>query len=598
MKLKKSLLNLFKSKAWVRPLPPTAVAKERRRNQLPYEDPAKSIDKERQTTFELNFFLAQLPDSPFVTKTYDGGNDAYNHRNIKQQLLHIMTTECYLNTTLYDTHAALCSDFAWFGPSLPHASILTVLEFLGMPGDWLDFYSTFLSAPIRFQGDAEPRIRRRGTPIDYTLSVICGEVVVFIMDFAVNQRANGLQLYRMHDDLWLWNADVVKVAAGWTEMQRYAALVGLEFNTGKTGAAYIGPENPASSALPTGAIRWGFLKFDTASRRFRLNQDEVDQHIAEMRRQLAATKSVFGWTNLYNKYMAFFFRNFGGAPPRCFGPAHVDELVDTLARIQRALFPASPELGVSGGAVGHLRRILEQRFGVTGLPEGYFYFPIASGGLGLRNTMIELLALEKSGYAIATRDEAVSDSDDEDGAPHVFEDDESQSDSDSHDSGSDSWIPSQAIQPANDVFQEAKAVSDQKFVKRMQADIDAYTQAKERWEQDDKHLFRLRAFREDEFMSVEEYAALRESWLSTWGDSYRDMLKEPEYHNVSALPKVTSAASGAMTWSSMGWYDRWVLSMYGEGVIRKYGSVKAVDPALIPVGMVELFRTAKIKLDQ
>ncbi len=598
MKFKESLLNLFRSKAWVRPLPPTAAAKERRRNQLPDEDPDESIDKERQSIFEQDFFLAQLQDSAVVTKSYDGGNNAYNHGNIKQKLLQIMTTECYLNTTLYDTHAAVCSDFAWFGPSLPHASILTVLEFLGMPKDWLDFYSAFLSAPIRFQGDAEPRVRRRGTPIDYSLSAVCGELVIFIMDFAVNQRANGLQLYRMHDDLWLWNADAVKVAAGWTEMQRYATLVGLEFNTEKTGAAYIGPENPASSALPAGAIRWGFLKFDTASRRFRLNQDEVDQHIAEMRRQLAATKSVFGWANLYNKYMAFFFRNFGGAPPRCFGPAHVDELVDTLARIQRALFPTSSEHGGDGGAVGHLRRILEERFGVTGLPEGYFYFPIASGGLGLRNMMIELLALEKSGNAIATRDEAARDSDDDDSASDVFEDDVS--DSDIHDSGSDCWIPPKAIRPAKDAFQEAKAVADQKFVKRMQADTDAYKQAKGRWEQDDKHLFSVspRSSREDEFMSFEAYATLRESWLSTWGDSYRDMLKAPEYRNVSALPKVTSAASGAMTWSSMGWYDRWVLSMYGEGVIRKYGSVKAVDPALIPVGMVELFRTAKIKLDQ
>lgn len=133
---------------------------------------------------------------------------------VKQKLLHIMTTECYLNTAAYGTHATVCSDLEWFGPSLPHTTILTVLEFLGMSKTWLSFIKSFLMAPVRYPGNPEVRVRKRGTPIGYALSILCGEAVIFIMDFAVNQRANGLYLYRMHDDLWLWDSNVGKVAAG------------------------------------------------------------------------------------------------------------------------------------------------------------------------------------------------------------------------------------------------------------------------------------------------------------------------------------------------------------------------------------------------
>ena len=63
----------------------------------------------------------------------------------------------------------------------------------------------------------------------------------------------------MHDDFWLWDSNVEKVTSGWAEMQRYGSVVGLKFNETKTGSAYIGPANPASSVLPVGDIRWVFF---------------------------------------------------------------------------------------------------------------------------------------------------------------------------------------------------------------------------------------------------------------------------------------------------------------------------------------------------
>jgi hypothetical protein len=46
------------------------------------------------------------------------------------------------------------------------------------------------------------RIRKRGVPMTHALEKFFGEVVLFPMDFVVNQKT-GLLLYRLHDDLWI-----------------------------------------------------------------------------------------------------------------------------------------------------------------------------------------------------------------------------------------------------------------------------------------------------------------------------------------------------------------------------------------------------------
>lgn len=608
VKLKDALLRIFHSRAWIRPSLPSLTVKENRTAQLCGDDGTTSINVEREIMRRDSFFLTQLQTEASVPNPYDDLVDAPKESEnanspaaVKQQLLQIMTTECHLNTSLHGTHAVLCSDLEWFGPSLPHTSILAIFEFLGMSKAWLRFYKAFLSAPIRFLGDPEPRMRRRGTPISYSLSVVCGEIVVFIMDFAVNQRANGLYLYRMHDDLWLWDADVRKVAAGWAEMQKYAALVGLKFNQKKTGSAYIGPQNETATvalgALPAGDIRWGFLKFDPAQKRFCLDQAQVDEHIVEMRRQLASTKSVFGWVNAYNKYMMFFFRNFGGTPAKCFGTAYIVELVDTLARIQQELFPASAE-NPTGGAVGYLRRILEERFGMKDLPEGYFYFPIGSGGLELRNTMLEILALERREKPLVTFgiENSAQGLRSVDGESIT---DKAKAEVDEDDGFWDIKDYTTGLEPLR--FVDDDHLAENKFAKHMEYDQKVYARAKEVWDEDADKRRRFYGFNlaSDTFMSFEEYASLRETWLRSWGESYRNMLNSPGYLDVKLVPEIRVLMDQLpKPWTRMDWYEKWVVSMYGEGVIHKYGSLKAVHPDLIPVGMVELFRTSRMKLDQ
>ena len=630
MKLKAALRNIFDSKAWTRLQPPNAIVKDQWKVQLCGDYGGSSIDSIRNTTRRDNFFLAQLQDHASNPNPYDDLVDAPERKRgkrgttkvatvgpaeVKQKLLHIMTTDCYLNTALHGTHAMICSDLEWFGPSLPHTSILTVLEFFGMTKTWLDFYKTFLAAPLRLTGESETRIRKRGTPISYALSVVCGEAIIFIMDFAVNQCTNGVFLYRMHDDLWLWDADVSKVVRGWAEMKTYADLVGLTFNRKKTGSAYVGTPSESSAALPKGDIRWGFLKFDATESRFLLDQADVDLYIIEMRRQLASTKSVFGWVNAYNKYMTFFMRNFGGLPANCFSKGHIVSLIDTLARIQRELFPESID---GGGAVSYLRKTLKDRFDVTDLPEGYFYFPITSGGLELRNAMLELLALEKRGKPLTTYGdnqmaneeeddddlEEVSSNHDSDNHDEHFPSTDEDGDNDDIDRTSDS--SSTSVLDKGDIFDVEKVTAEEFFTKRIDYDHKEYKRMKEVWDLDiDDH--RKRGYyvpyhlRSDEFMTFDEFTSLRESWRYTWGIAYQHMLASPNVRHVTLVPSVRQLVDfpeSPKPWACMDWYEKWVVSMYGEEFVKKYGSLEAVDANLIPIGMVELFRSSRIKLDQ
>lgn len=543
VRLKRDFKAILESKAWKKAYRDISTA-ETVQLAAQLDVPAHmGIEEYRHTLREQHFFLSQLTSYAGNPSTYDdlldapSADDENSPAAIKQKLLQIMATECLLNKTVKGTHAVIRSDLEWFGPSLPHASILAMLKFFGVPSQWCEFFEKFLQAPVRFKQDpvGEVRMRKRGTPISYALSVVCGEVLLFGMDFAVNQRASGLFLHRMHDDLWLWDAQADKCAAGWREMTLYGNLVGLKFNESKTGSAWVGKGRP--SGLPAGDIRWGFLKFDQDEARFVIDQKDVDLHIVELRRQLEATRSVFGWVNAYNKYMAFFLRNFGGRPAPCFGDAHTTDIIDTLARIQRELFPAT-----EGGAVGHLRSVIEQRFGVHDLPQGYFYLPIGSGGLELRNPMIEMFAVPRT-------------------------------------------------------TSEEKAVAQ--FSDQMKQDEETYKTLKEKWEQTQHSSRNAWSAKPGPFMTMEKYVSLRETWLMDWQSCYQKMLTVASPVNVRMTSAVqTFLAAGDDRAHVIDWYQRWVVSLYGEEVVNRFGGLEVVDPTLIPVGMVQLFKTSRMKLDE
>ena len=520
---------------------------------LQLSDEEGGIASLRQSSFRDIFFLCTLSSSMKQVADYDKPADTFNSRYVaanftrtreakqvkspvetKQKLLHLLATECQLNTKLHNKHVVICSDFEWFGPSLPHASILTVLEFFGITTEWLNFFKKWLAAPLRFVDSDNSdgiRLRKRGTPFNYTLSTFCGEAVLFVMDFAVNQASDGLQLYRLHDDLWLFDSDATKCARGWKEMNTFANLVGLTFNKEKTGSACVGYDEQTIADLPSGHVRWGMLKFDSSQGRFAIDQAQVDTHIEELRRQLNATKSVVGWINAYNKYIAFFYRNFGGYPAQCFGEDHLNDLLKTFARIQSELFKGTG----NRSAVAYLQERIVKKFGISDLPEGYFYFPTVTGGLELKNPFIELCSIER----------------------------------------------------------KSKEKRKTLFEAALEEDEESYESRKIEWE---KRGYHSKFMTYEEFLSLRDIWA--PTWRRQYVEALMDHVVQEINMTPAISAALGSSKHWTDPWYMLDKQDQRLLALYGEQLMDKFGALDVVDSNLIPLGMVELFKRSRIQLDE
>jgi hypothetical protein len=99
------------------------------------------------------------------------------------------------------------------------------------------------------------------------------------MDFAIHQHAGALYIYQIYDEFWCYSHDPNACVTAWTEIRKYANLIGISFNMKKTGSACVGSELDA--ALPRGPVGWGFLVFGPTKGRFVVDKDAVGIHVVK-----------------------------------------------------------------------------------------------------------------------------------------------------------------------------------------------------------------------------------------------------------------------------------------------------------------------------
>lgn len=576
-----SLTAFFQSPAWHtvgKGIP--QADRDRRRYFLGEEGNTFSVDTKRKEQYEEDYFMSQLPISEAEgTRGYDSDETSATARKnpveTKQSLLHLLITEALVAKHLRPgtSHAVIQSDFQWFGPSLPHSTVFAVLKFFGVDQTWLDFFREFLQVPMRFVQDGphgQIHVRQRGIPISHALSDVFGELILFVMDFAVN-RSTQTHLYRLHDDFWFWgNEDVC--SRGWATMTEFANVMGIQFNKEKTGSVVfdfartsdhkidssseldvqMGDETtPAKQPyLPQGDVRWGFLRLDSANTRFVIDQNMVDEHIKELQRQLSHCKSIFAYVQAYNSYLARFFTNNFGKPSYAFGRDHIDNMIETFARIENVLFP--------GGSVSqHLARIAQEKFGVKEIPDGVWYWPVEMGGLEVRNPLVPLFCMRETMRRSAQK------------------------------------ILSKCLDEEERSYLKAKAAFD--------SDIKKYGRKL-------SHPHTLPSFG-DEFMSKSEYLQHREQCSTDFRVAYDRLLQVPAEFAVhetkeimSWLDKLPSATTANRSspekigdFDDMTPYWRWILAVYGAQIVEKYGTLQIVDAAQVPLGVIGILKSGKIR---
>ncbi|MCJ1246930.1 hypothetical protein MMC30_004141 [Trapelia coarctata] len=244
--LKRAFLQFFNALAWTKPSEMTKSDHDHRAYFLEAEGDT-GIASELRSKYESQYFMSQLQDMiDSGTKGYGDDNitketnqTGRNPLEIKQSLLHLLFTESLMANRIHKGSVVVQSDFKWFGPSLPHATILTILKFFGVDQSWLTFFEKFLQAPLRFIQDGPNGLvqqRKCGIPMSHALSDVFGESVLFCLDYAVNQATGGAVLYRLRDDFWFWGQED-ECSKAWTAITSFADVAGLGMNPEKTGAA-------------------------------------------------------------------------------------------------------------------------------------------------------------------------------------------------------------------------------------------------------------------------------------------------------------------------------------------------------------------------
>ncbi|KAL8714451.1 MAG: hypothetical protein Q9220_001784 [cf. Caloplaca sp. 1 TL-2023] len=203
----------------------------------------QSLAWTKKEAYGTEYFLAQLPDT--VEAGSRGGYDDEDEPDtgtkvktplqIRQQLLLRIASELLIHQAQHGAVAVVQSDLQWFYTSLSHTTIFTVLRYFGMPRAWMDFFKKYLETPLKMvyeAGEFEVQCRKRGVPIVHAISNMMAEVVLFVLDMAVNQNAQGSLLYRLTDDIWLWG-EPGRVNDAWVTVQRSCNVLGLTINKRK-----------------------------------------------------------------------------------------------------------------------------------------------------------------------------------------------------------------------------------------------------------------------------------------------------------------------------------------------------------------------------
>jgi hypothetical protein len=476
------------------------------------------------------------------------GDTRKSGQQITQITLQTLAAEIIMKTRLGEEMSVVRSDLKWFGPSLPHATMFTVLSCFGVSERWIGFFRRALEAPMKFVADgpdAPVQVRKRGTPISGPLSDMLGESVLFCLDFAFNQQTDGARLYRLHDDIWFWGSEKSCVR-GWKAITDFIKMMGLEINEEKTGSVKIsrtGTSDKAHAALPKGDVSWGLLKLDSATGRFLINQESVEKHVEELRRQLDSCKSIFDWIQAWNVYGVRFFTTNTGKPAKAYGQAHIDQLLDLFSFIQKQLFAET-----GGSVTTTLKSMINERFGVEDIPDGYLYFGGDYGGLDVKSPFVGLYLLHKSEKERA------------------------------------------------DVTNRDAEKPDAEMDRFFEAEERAYSLAKKKYEEGKvsnhsglSHTI-TNALKDSDFMSFEEYTRYRELTSSELLLAYENLLYESTEREV-----VKTSDVQVNDWYGLTNYQRWIIQLYAPEMIARFGSLTVVDKGLLPTGMVNMFRESRFK---
>jgi len=362
----------------------------------------------------------------------------------------------------------------------------------------------------------------------------------------------------MYDDFWFWSPDHGKCVKAWQAVAEFTKVVGASLTKAKTGTVRVGKDAnqlKVDNRLPEGTIRWGFLYLNPQSGRFEIDQKVIESHIEELQTQLQGqSKSIFAWIQAWNTYaVTFFFANFGKAA-NCYGREHVDNMLDTHKRIHSAIFASVGDTD-STSVLEYLKKTIQERFGVSNVPDGFLLFPVELGGLDLRSPFVNLLQIRN-----AVLEHPVD-------------------------------LLKDFFEAEHDAYRQAKIKFENGLTRQ-----EAYYREDPEWEPPTN---------KDTFFSFEEFTRYREDYANDSSNNlvqvFEKLLQRPQEESIAATPQILNGANALagtqaniQSWYNMEPYWKWITQMYGPEMMERFGGLNVVDQGLLPIGMVSLFRGKRV----
>lgn len=520
------------------------------------------------TMYWNDVFLSQLPNSVKDTGGYDDDVDtgtkaeSDNKKSwlqTQQQLLHHVASNLLIERKLHGDFAVVQTDLQWFATSLPHSTIYAVLRFCGIPDKWIKWFKTYLEVPLNTTKSAgeqrQVQKRKRGIPMSHALETYLGEIVLVFLDVAVKREAD-LLLYRMHDDIMLCGP-TEKCEKAWATMQRFVEVMGLEFNKKKTGSIALNATSSKTAALPEGDVAVNFLKLSTDQGLWVIDNDKVDAHIKQLKKQLDECEDIISYIRTYNSCIGRFFGHSFGLPAYCLGQKHVEDILQTHKRMQEELFG---EAGISS-VLKHKLQILAHEQGELPddfeVKDSFIFNPILLGGLGVANPFIPLLLVE-SDLRKKTPEQRVDDFIAEEKSTYI-------------------WKKRNF---------EGSSLSSRKRRRTEILDKDGSNDIK---------------IDIDNFMSFEEYTKNRKWYSRALQRLYKDLMTSPTISDVRVstrvvedLTRMTSAGAKNVMLKDLTTEEKYVVQMFSEQMFETFGTVGIVDRTLAPLGVMKAVMGEKV----
>jgi hypothetical protein len=303
----------------------------------------------------------------------------YAYRQGANAVAHLLHAEIQLLRSAKPdaTVFVLKLDIAYFFASVPHATLLCMLETLGAPPECLSFAKRFLSVPcLDRNGSLAPAVR--GVPMEQGFSHWLCERLMQCMEKAIYAQSQ-VRIIRTIDDICILAKEETQIRAAYQSVVEFLDDVGLSLNESKTGLSVVQSNRPVG--WTESRAKFGMLELVDGGE-WTVHRPSLNEFIESVRVEVTNRTNVFEKVRVMNESLDYLMSSLGFACPM--GDSHRRAINESLDEVAANFFGEgiSLEQGFRDTIQEHLK------VDMASVPTGWFYWPVSAGGLGMRSLAI------------------------------------------------------------------------------------------------------------------------------------------------------------------------------------------------------------------